>query len=194
MKRTMEIVLCLLVVLVFAEFSQIAPMQQVSATSEFSGYATLVIKQKSDGVVLASSSPQWFETDPVWIWVAVVAIVAFTAVAVVAILKKDVNKGQGYIQADLKVTKANGDKVEASVKAGSETIIAEIPITSMSQEGHWTFELAGIPYKSVVGGIVISVDKFGLLAPYIGLASTAIIGAVATAVYVKRAKRRKEKQ
>lgn len=45
-----------------------------------------------------------------------------------------------------------------------------------------------------VGGFVIPVDKLGLLAPYIGLASTAMIGAVATAVYVKRVKRRKEKQ
>jgi len=47
-----------------------------------------------------------------------------------------------------------------------------------------------------VGGISFSVpvDKLGLLAPYIGLASTAMIGAVATAVYVKRIKRRKEKQ
>jgi hypothetical protein len=47
---------------------------------------------------------------------------------------------------------------------------------------------------SGVGGIVIPVDKFGLLAPYIGLASTTMIGAVATVVYVKRVKRRKEKQ
>jgi hypothetical protein len=45
-----------------------------------------------------------------------------------------------------------------------------------------------------VGGIVIPVDKFGLLAPYIGLASTVIVAAVATAIYVKRVKRRKEKQ
>ena len=45
-----------------------------------------------------------------------------------------------------------------------------------------------------VGGIQISPDKVGLLAPYIGLASTMMIGAVATVVYVKRVKRRKEKQ
>jgi hypothetical protein len=46
----------------------------------------------------------------------------------------------------------------------------------------------------VVGGVAVSVDKLGLLAPYFGLASTAMIGAVATAVYAKRIKRRKEKQ
>jgi len=45
-----------------------------------------------------------------------------------------------------------------------------------------------------VGGIVVPVDKFVLLAPYIGLASTILVATVATAIYVKRVKRRKEKQ
>jgi len=45
-----------------------------------------------------------------------------------------------------------------------------------------------------VGGIIVPVDKFGLLTPYIGLASTIIVATVATAVYVKRFNRRKEKQ
>jgi hypothetical protein len=45
-----------------------------------------------------------------------------------------------------------------------------------------------------VGGIAIPIDKFGLLAPYIGLASTMMIGAVVTAIFARRAKRRKEKQ
>jgi hypothetical protein len=45
-----------------------------------------------------------------------------------------------------------------------------------------------------VGGIVVPVDKFGLLAPYIGLASTALVAIVATSAYVKHVKRRKEKQ
>jgi len=45
-----------------------------------------------------------------------------------------------------------------------------------------------------VGGIVVPVDKFGLLAPYIGLASTILVATVATAIYVKRVKPRKEKQ
>lgn len=44
------------------------------------------------------------------------------------------------------------------------------------------------------GGVVISVDKLGLLAPYIGLAIAAMIGAVATTIYVRHVKRRKEKQ
>jgi hypothetical protein len=57
----------------------------------------------------------------------------------------------------------------------------------------------GVPYVMItlefrVGGFTIPVDKFGLLAPYIGLASTILVATVATAVYVKRVKRRKEKQ
>jgi len=44
------------------------------------------------------------------------------------------------------------------------------------------------------GGIVVPVDKFGLLAPYIGLASTIVVTAVGTVVYVKRVKHKKEKQ
>lgn len=45
-----------------------------------------------------------------------------------------------------------------------------------------------------VGGYVIPVDKIGLLAPYIGLASTTIIAITATIVYVKRFKHKKQKQ
>jgi len=48
--------------------------------------------------------------------------------------------------------------------------------------------------KTSVGGIVVPVDKFGLLAPYFGLASTILVATVASAIYVKRVKRRKEKQ
>jgi hypothetical protein len=50
------------------------------------------------------------------------------------------------------------------------------------------------PNGSSVGGIVVPVDKLGLLAPYIGLVSTILFGTVASTVCVKRVKRRKEKQ
>jgi len=46
----------------------------------------------------------------------------------------------------------------------------------------------------VVGGLAVPVDKFGLLAPYIGLISTLVVATVATALYVKRTNFRKEKQ
>jgi hypothetical protein len=45
-----------------------------------------------------------------------------------------------------------------------------------------------------VGGIVLPVDKLGLLAPYIGLTSTIMATVVAAAIYVKRVNHRKEKQ
>jgi hypothetical protein len=45
-----------------------------------------------------------------------------------------------------------------------------------------------------VGGIVLSIDKFGLLAPYIGLASTTMAATVAVVIYVKHVERRKERQ
>jgi len=45
-----------------------------------------------------------------------------------------------------------------------------------------------------VGGVVVPVDKLDLLAPYIGLASTIIVATVATTIYVKRVKHKKEKQ
>lgn len=45
-----------------------------------------------------------------------------------------------------------------------------------------------------VGGVVVSVDKLGLLAPYIALTSTILSAIVATTIYVKCVKHRKEKQ
>jgi prenyltransferase beta subunit len=45
-----------------------------------------------------------------------------------------------------------------------------------------------------VGGIWIPIDKFGLLAPYIGVASTILVATATTAIYVKRVTRRKKKQ
>jgi len=62
------------------------------------------------------------------------------------------------------------------------------PIVKGSIEKTWYCRGA-----SAVGGISVPVDKFGLLAPYVGLTSTIFVAAVATAVYVKRVKRRREK-
>jgi len=44
-----------------------------------------------------------------------------------------------------------------------------------------------------VGGVVAPIDKLSLLAPYVGLASTIVVATAATAIYVKRVKRRKER-
>jgi len=49
------------------------------------------------------------------------------------------------------------------------------------------------PYTGV-GGILVSADKLRLLAPYLGLVATIVVTTVSTAIYVKRVRRRKEKQ
>ncbi|MGD8507021.1 MAG: PQQ-binding-like beta-propeller repeat protein, partial [Candidatus Bathyarchaeota archaeon] len=49
-------------------------------------------------------------------------------------------------------------------------------------------------YAPPVGGIWVPVDRFKLLAPYVGLTSSIVVATVATAIYVKRVKRRKKKQ
>lgn len=46
--------------------------------------------------------------------------------------------------------------------------------------------------EPTVGGVVFSVDKLGLLAPYIVLTSTILVATATTAIYVKRVKHRKE--
>jgi len=69
--------------------------------------------------------------------------------------------------------------IDGSFNSGSGTTVLIIPVKL-------------VPISC--GGIVISVDKFGLLAPYIGLTSTILAATVATATYVKRVKHRKEKQ
>jgi len=66
-------------------------------------------------------------------------------------------------------------------------------LTAQDSTGEFAYSIT-CPDVPGVGGINIPVDRVGLLAPYIGLASTTIIAAVATAVYVKRVKHRKEKQ
>jgi energy-converting hydrogenase Eha subunit H len=55
----------------------------------------------------------------------------------------------------------------------------------------WLGKVAG---STPVGGIWIPTNKFGLLTPYIALASTILVATAATAIYVKHAKRRKKKQ
>ena len=94
------------------------------------------------------------------------------------------------------------------------TIIYQIPPYGSTYEGPQTIPLKNeqeiiigfilstrhkVELVKPVGGtsvpIVVPIDKSAtLLAPYVGLASTIIVATVATAVYAKRVKRRKEKQ
>jgi hypothetical protein len=90
------------------------------------------------------------------------------------------------------------------IPAGSEVWVGTVWTPNSYGSYEWrTMDFHGLNYwtgtkvaapQTRVGGVVVSVDKLGLLAPYIGLASTILVATVATAVYVKRVKRRKEKQ
>jgi len=82
------------------------------------------------------------------------------------------------------------------------TVPSSVVDTSTKKVTYSSYTLGGIIgitgqplYLQVpVGGVTVPVDKLGLLAPHIGLASTILVAAVATAICVKRVKRRKEKQ
>ena len=65
------------------------------------------------------------------------------------------------------------------------------PITVDMSEDH---VLYAIFQKHAVGGVSVVVDKLSLLAPFIGLASTVVVSAVAGAVCLRRVRRRKEKR
>jgi hypothetical protein len=67
-----------------------------------------------------------------------------------------------------------------------------IPIPLKDEQGTIIGSMLATRHKvETVGGIVVPLDKLGLLAPFIGLASTVAVAAVATTIYVKR---KKEKQ
>ena len=58
----------------------------------------------------------------------------------------------------------------------------------------YTLVLDSTVFRYAVGGVWVPIDKFGLLAPYVGLASTVVVAIAATAIHVKLVKRRKEKR
>ena len=49
-----------------------------------------------------------------------------------------------------------------------------------------------IPPAPPVGGIVVPMDKLGLLVPYMGIASTVLLATTATVIYVKHTKNKKK--
>ena len=117
----------------------------------------------------------------------------------------------GHTVAVVGMADLGGGRCQVTVKHDTTQGIGGVPHKCETESDVWNSNTGkwekgtitaaqGISYFVVecplysVGGVDIPVDKFGLLAPYIGLASTAMIGAAAAVVYVKRAKRRKEKQ
>ena len=77
-------------------------------------------------------------------------------------------------------------------KTTTQTYVGNISVGQILQsqaivsEGEMTSTSPSAP----VGGISIPVDKLSLLAPYIALASTILVATAATAIYVKRRKKR----
>lgn len=78
----------------------------------------------------------------------------------------------------------------ASGFAPSDAVYARIYIEKKSY-GFINFDNVTFAPKGPVGGIWISVDKFGLLTPYIALVSTIVSAIVATMVFIKLKKRKR---
>lgn len=86
--------------------------------------------------------------------------------------------------------------------AGTDNIVATFTDSSQavhtSNTANKTWGSGGIVCSGSgggsVGGVLLPVDKLGLLAPFIGLASVIAASVTVTAIYVRRAKHRKEDQ
>jgi len=77
------------------------------------------------------------------------------------------------------------------IKAKAATGNCEPDTSDNTREDGWVAVIGTGPCVGV-GGIMIPTDKLGLLAPYIGVASTILVATAATAIYVRRVKRREE--
>jgi hypothetical protein len=71
----------------------------------------------------------------------------------------------------------------------AKIIIDEFDENELNPDSNIGFDSIRIAATATVGGILVPIDKFGLLAPYIGLALTILVTAVASTIYVKRRKR-----
>ena len=86
----------------------------------------------------------------------------------------------------------------AALNIAPSTTVATV--TATNRKGESTTKIQPVLFsmrpgnQTGVGGIAIPVDKFALLVPYIGLASTIMVAAVASSAYVKLVKRGEEKQ
>jgi hypothetical protein len=183
-EKTMTLLMTTLIILQL--LTTAAFVNKVSA-EEFSGYLRVQMIRKDTNEIIEDTGDMsvydgsqlkymWFEL----FWDPWILILRFTKV---------IASGAGIISGKVDVNKPLGAIVTIAILLTS-TKDYEITI---DETGNWTFTF-DLTAKATVGGIVIPVDKFALLAPYIGLTSTVTVAAVATVVYVKRVKRRKEKQ
>lgn len=193
----MKKIMCglLITMLLSSAFTSSVLMQPTFANPGFWGWFQKQVLDKATRILLVAT-PMIVFTAGTMITTFLSAWVAYATSPLGLIIRiiKSVAAGMGWISGLIKVTKANGVLVWIAWTIFSEAEY-EVPITSMSEEGWWTIELEGMPSESQsVGGVITPVNKFGLLAPYIGLASTIAVATVAAAIYAKRVKCRKEKQ
>jgi hypothetical protein len=178
-EKTMTLLMTTLIILQL--LTTAAFVNKVSA-EEFYGYLRVQMIRKDTNETIEDTGNMsvydgwclkyiWFEM----FWDPWPLILRFTKVIV---------SGAGIISGKVDVNKPLGAIVTIAILLTS-TKDYEITI---DETGNWTFTF-DLTAKATVGGIVIPVDKFALLAPYIGLTSTIIVTAVATVVYVKRVRK-----
>jgi len=79
-------------------------------------------------------------------------------------------------------------KLPTDAKNGTYTVYVSSTYMAQTATDNTTFEYGVAPTPTPVGGIWIPVDKLGLLAPYIGLASTIILAIAVTVIFFKHKK------
>jgi len=82
----------------------------------------------------------------------------------------------------------------AGARIGTYTVQVSSTYNGVTATNSTSFTYIYTAASSSVGGIAVRFDMLSLLAPYIGLIATILTATVASIVYVKRAKHRKEKQ
>lgn len=184
----------LITMLLLSEFASFILVQHTQASPGFLANFSLKLYIMASGALAAASTPQLITAGAIAA-ITLAVVIHYDDSGVIVQFVKDTLEGHGFVGGVLKVIKKGYVQkiVNLAVKAFSVTEY-RVPIESMSEEGEWEFQFSGTAYEGGVGGVVVPVDKVGLLAPYIGLASTIIVATIATAIYVKRVKRRKEKQ
>ncbi len=183
MRRTGSVAFALVAIAVLALST---PMQPAYASASGT-VQSRVINENTGQIVATSNQVSW--TAPVSLGLAASFSTTKTGINWKAVIQvvKDVLVGTAKGEGSLLVRLAGAVLLTLAVKFGSTT---NLTTYSIDQNGTWEFEVDATITEvstSPVGGSIVPVDKFGLLAPYIGIASTVIAAAaIATTIYVKR--------
>ena len=124
----------------------------------------------------------------IWVWVA---IIDFSTT-------RSLDPGQSAVWGSYKTVLFSSDSAYIKSRGGVyilafiRHVVAEdgTPETNVEDDAR----LCLVSTEAKVGGSLAPIDRLVVLAPYIGLASTVLVATVASVIYVKRVRRRKEKQ